>query len=144
MGPHWTARALGGLLIAALAGCGGGSGGGGTPTGGTPNPTPAPSPTPAATSGATFTISSAGVLTPREATIAVGQAITIVNQHNSAHEMQSDPHPLHTDCPPLNLVGVLLPGQSRTSGAFPTARTCGFHDHGDSENANLQGRVIIR
>ena len=77
-------------------------------------------------------------------TIAVGQTVTFVNQHTSAHEMQSDPHPLHTECPPINLVGVLTPGQSRTSGAFPTARTCGYHDHGDSENPSMQGRIIVR
>lgn len=132
------ARRLGGLLLAVLAGCGGGESAGGGPT------TPSASPTPAPNSGATITINSAGVATPSEVTISAGQGVTFVNQHNSNHEMQSDPHPLHTECPPLNAVGVLSPGQSRTSGAFPTARTCGFHDHGESTNTNLQGRIVIR
>jgi plastocyanin len=142
MARNQTARRWAGLLLAVLCGCGGGGGGAATPT--TPGAPEPPTTAPPASSGATFTISSAGVVTPQEVTIAPGQSVTFVNQHNSAHEMSSDPHPLHSDCPPISLVGVLLPGQSRSSGTFPTARTCGFHDHGDSTNPNLAGRVVIR
>jgi plastocyanin len=143
MDPRTVARCAGLLVLACLAACGGG--GSSNPNGNTPpGSTPPTTTLPPATSGATFTISSAGVVTPKEVTISVGQSVTVVNNHTSSHEIQSDPHPLHTDCPPTNLVGVLVPGQSRSSGAFPTARTCGFHDHGDSENANLQGRIVIR
>jgi hypothetical protein len=58
--------------------------------------------------------------------------------------MESDPHPVHTDCPPINAVGLLSPGQSRTTGAFPTARTCGFHDHLQPSNNNLNGKIVIK
>jgi hypothetical protein len=58
--------------------------------------------------------------------------------------MHSDPHPEHTDCPPLTQVGFLQPGQTKESGNFLTARTCGFHDHDLPLNESLLGRIIIR
>jgi hypothetical protein len=38
----------------------------------------------------------------------------------------------------------LTAGQSRTSGNFNTARTCGFHDHNLPDNANLKGSIVIQ
>ena len=35
-----------------------------------------------------------------------------VNNDSRSHEMFSDPHPEHTDCPEINQVGFLSPGQS--------------------------------
>ena len=58
--------------------------------------------------------------------------------------MFSDPHPEHTDCPELDSVGFLSPGQSRQTGNLNTVRTCGFHDHELPENRNLQGTIIIQ
>jgi plastocyanin len=122
-------------LAVALA-CGGGSYN--SPTGpstggGSPGP-----------SGATITIGSNGAVSPGEVTISVGQSVTFVNNDSRRHDMTSDPHPDHTDCPPMNAVGILQPGQTRLTNAFPTARTCGFHDHEDPENNNLKGRVVVR
>ena len=68
----------------------------------------------------------------------------MINNHNQPHDMQSDPHPDHTDCPPMASIGFLTTGQQRTSGNFNTARTCGFHDHDDENNTGLQGRIIIQ
>jgi plastocyanin len=93
---------------------------------------------------ATVTISATGAVSPNSVTIAVGGRVTFVNQHNQFHEMASDPHPDHTDCPPMNSVGPLGPGQSRQTGAFNTARTCGYHDHGDPDNGNLRGTIVIQ
>jgi hypothetical protein len=58
--------------------------------------------------------------------------------------MNSDPHPNHTDCPPLATVAVIDPGQSATTNAMTTSRTCGFHDHLDDTNANLRGSIVVR
>jgi hypothetical protein len=44
----------------------------------------------------------------------------------------------------MNEVGAVTPGQSRQTGPFPTARTCGYHDHGQPTNAALQGTIVIR
>jgi hypothetical protein len=52
-----------------------------------------------------------------------------VNNDNQSHEMFSDPHPEHTDCPEINSVGFLSPGQTSRTDNLNTVRTCGFHDH---------------
>ena len=58
--------------------------------------------------------------------------------------MSSNPHPDHTDCPEINQAGFLNQGQSRQTGNLNTARTCGFHDHNQDSNANLQGTITIQ
>jgi hypothetical protein len=58
--------------------------------------------------------------------------------------MSSDPHPAHTDCPAINSVGFLQPGESRATANLTTARTCGFHDHNRDTDTTLQGTIIIQ
>ena len=93
--------------------------------------------------GATITITSNGV-SPKTVTVASGSVVTFVNNDNRSHEMASDPHPAHGDCPPINAIGTLSAGQTRNTGNLTTMRTCGFHDHNDSTNAALQGTITIR
>jgi hypothetical protein len=92
---------------------------------------------------ATITITSAGVVDVSSVTIRQGGRVTFVNNHTRPHDMSSDPHPEHTDCPPLDQVGFLSAGQSRTSGNFNTVRTCGFHDHNEPSATGLMGRITI-
>jgi plastocyanin len=128
------------IALTAVA-CGGG--GSSTPT----TPTP-PSSTPPPAGGnpqtATITIGADGRVSPSTVTIAVGGRVTMINNHNVSHDMQSDPHPEHSDCPPMAQIGFLVAGQQRTSGNFNTARTCGFHDHDRETNTGLQGRIVIQ
>ena len=91
----------------------------------------------------TLTITSAGV-SPKTLAVGPGSQVTFVNNDVVAHEMHSDPHPDHTDCPELNQVGFLSPGQSRQTGNLNTIRTCGFHDHAQPLNTFLQGSIVIR
>jgi len=93
--------------------------------------------------GATVTITSAGV-SPKSVTINVGEVVTFVNNDSRLHEIDSDPHPAHTDCPPINAVGNLSAGQSRNTGNFTSSRSCGYHDHNDASNTALQGTITIR
>jgi plastocyanin len=81
---------------------------------------------------------------PTALTVARGAQVTFINNDNRAHEMNSDPHPEHTNCPELNQVGHLEPGQSRQSGNLTVARTCGFHDHLNDQNRSLQGTITIQ
>jgi hypothetical protein len=67
-----------------------------------------------------------------------------VNNDTRPHEMYSDPHPDHTDCPELNQVGHLEPGQSRQSGNLVIARVCGYHDHINPDITSLQGNITIQ
>jgi len=139
------------VVAAMAAACGGGSSPS-TPTTPTPPVTTTPpttptTPTPPTTGNpttATITIGADGRVTPSSVTIAQGGRVTFVNNHSRAHDMNSDPHPEHTDCPELGSVGFLSPGQSRTSGNLNTRRTCGFHDHNEPDTAALKGSIIIQ
>ncbi|MFN7915084.1 MAG: hypothetical protein U0Q55_07070 [Vicinamibacterales bacterium] len=114
---------------ALVAGCSGGNSGGGT------NPTPTPA--------TVITITSSGV-SPKSVTVARGSQVQFVNSDSRSHQMNSDPHPEHTDCPELNAVGFLSAGQSRTSGNLNTARTCRYHDHDLPNSTALQGSIVIQ
>ena len=80
-------------------------------------------------SGATITIGANGAVSPSQVQIATGQSVTWINNDSRSHDMSSDPHPAHTDCPQMNAVSNISPGQTKLTNAFPSARTCGFHDH---------------
>jgi plastocyanin len=125
------------LLIAlAAVSCGGSE----SPS--SPGPTPAPAPTPSP-SAATITITSTGA-SPRSVTVSAGGRVTFVNNDARPHDMSSNPHPEHTDCPALNQVGFLTVGQTKLTGNLTTVRTCGFHDHNEPSNASLQGTIVIQ
>lgn len=124
---------LAAVLLTAAA-CGG-SDSGGTPSSPTPTPTPG--------GGTTITITSSGV-SPRALTVAAGSRVTFVNNDSRPHEMASDPHPDHTDCPAINSVGFLQPGQSRQTGNLNTPRSCGYHDHDRDSDTSLQGSITIQ
>jgi hypothetical protein len=121
--------ACGGLTMT----CGGGGSG---PT--------SPSPTPGGTEpSATITITASGA-SPTRVTIPPGGRVLYINSDSAPHWMASDPHPTHEDCPELNTVGVLQPGERRTSGNLVTTRACGFHDHDNPGTRSLQGTVTIQ
>lgn len=132
---HGFAAAL--IVAATAVACGGGDGGStGTPT----SPTNPTNPSDVAT----ITIGADGRVSPSSVTIPRGGRVTMINNHNISHDMSSDPHPEHTQCPELNQWGFLQPGQQRTSGNLNTARTCGFHDHNRENDANLKGTITIQ
>jgi plastocyanin len=118
-----------------LAACGGGDS---TPM--SPTPTPTPTPTPG---GTTITITSSGV-SPQSLTVPPGTRVTFFNSDTRNHEMNSDPHPSHGDCPEIDQVAFLSPGQSKQTGNLNTIRTCGYHDHNQPSTTSLQGTIIIR
>jgi hypothetical protein len=76
--------------------------------------------------------------------VARGSQVTIQNQDPRNHNMASDPHPEHTDCPEFASIGFLSTGQSRSSGNLNTARRCGLHDHDDPNNNSLKATVTIQ
>jgi plastocyanin len=138
MNSHRFRSAAAAFVLVFVTACGGDSdgGGGGNPGGPSGGGQPGPS-------GATITIGSNGV-SPNSVTISVGQSVTFVNNSGSTHEMDSDPHPQHTDCPVINAVGTIGNGQTKLTNAFTTARTCGFHDHTRDTDNSLKGTITIR
>ena len=81
---------------------------------------------------------------PSTLTVSRGSQVTMINNDSRVHEMDSDPHPEHTQCPELNQIDFLNPGQSRSSGNLNTARTCGFHDHNSPDTNSLKGTIVIQ
>ena len=124
------------ILLCCLraASCGGG---GNAPT--TPSSPPNPH---------TFTLPASGV-SPKELIVSPGTQVLFVNNDSRRHDMTSDPHPDHLDCPELNAVGVLNQGASRPTLNLSTIRTCGFHDHDNppptTQAGNMwTGRIVVR
>jgi len=121
------------VALAAAAACGGSSS---NPSGPTGTCTPSSSPN-------TIVIQNNQVC-PSTLTVARGSQVTMINNDSRVHEMDSDPHPEHTQCPEINQIDFLNPGQSRSSGNLNTARTCGYHDHTNPQTTSLQGRITIQ
>ena len=96
------------------------------------------------TVGATIAIGTNSAVSPSTVTISVGQSVTFTNNDTRSHDMESDPHPAHTDCPSIGNVGLLQPGQSKTTFGFASAGSCGFHDHNNSDSAALKGLIVIQ
>jgi len=126
------------VIAGAAMGCGGSSSGG--PTGPTAPP-PAANTPPVATT--TITITAAGV-NPKRIVVAPGSRVTFVNNDTRPHEMHSDPHPNHGDCPAIDDVGFLAPGQSKQTGNLTVVRTCGYHDHALPDVVALQGEIVVQ
>ena len=92
----------------------------------------------------TLTVTDTGV-SPQQVQISVGQRVMIVNNGASIHELQSNVHETHGDCPPMNTPGLLNPGTSGLTDAFTLAGTCGFHDHQNPPpgNESFQGFTLV-
>jgi plastocyanin len=140
VGKKHLAGAVSAVVVAGalMVACGGGddsptapSGGGGTGGGGGSSNT------------TTITISN-NTVTPNDITVSPGTRVTFVNSDTRNHEMNSDPHPTHGDCPAIDQVGFIAPNQSKQTGNLNTVRVCSYHDHNDPSNANLIGRIRVQ
>jgi plastocyanin len=105
-----------------------------TPTSASPPPPPTQ---------ATITITATG-FAPTETTIAVGGHAIFMNADVRPHDLLGGPDHTRLDCPEVDRVGFIAPGQSRDTAPFASARTCEFHDHNNVGNPAFQGRIIVR
>jgi len=101
------------------------------------NPTPPPTVT------NVITITANGV-SPKAIAVSPGSQVTFTNNDTRTHDMQSDPHPEHNDCPELAQVGFLRVGESRQSGNLNSIRTCTYHDNSHEEDPRLRGSITIQ
>jgi plastocyanin len=92
---------------------------------------------------ATIMIGPSGV-SPMEIRIKVFDHVVFVNNDARPHSMMSDPYQTHDQCPAINYVGFLSPGERRASLSFTEPRVCGFHDHNNEFDTSLQGRIIVQ
>jgi hypothetical protein len=133
------------VLVLWALGCGGGGGGGnsggGNAGGGNPGG-PSGGVGGSGVVGATINLSSTGAdnSLPR---IAAGERLRVTNNDSRAHQIMSTPHLVHTDCPGLNAIGTLGPGQSGMSDPLTSARGCGFHDHLNPDDDKFRGQVLV-
>jgi plastocyanin len=123
------------LLTALAAGaCGGG--GGSSPS------TPSGGANPPSGGSLTVTISAAGV-SPRNLQVPLGGRVTFVNNDTRTHQIMSDPNPLHNDCPAINAIATIGPGETRQTNSLDVRRTCGYHDHMNPSETAMQGGLMI-
>jgi len=71
-------------------------------------------------------------------TIKAGQTIKVVNDSSEPLDFNSDPHPVHTDNPQLNL-GAIGSGDSKTA-TLTTKGHWGFHNH---LNSSQHGNITV-
>lgn len=131
---HLSRRAAATLVVLVLAACGGSGGGPGAPD--------PPAGAPPAQTGLTVTITAAGA-TPRELRVPAGSRVTFVNQDSRSHQMMSDPHPVHTDCPEINSVGMIERGETKATATFNGQKACGFHDNMRDGDSTLRGMILV-
>ena len=81
----------------------------------------------------------AGGFSPAEITIKAEDSVTWVNSDSNDHQVNSGPHPIHTGYQPLNTVGLIKTGESKSL-TFPTTGTYKYHDH---LNPQLTGEVTV-
>lgn len=87
---------------------------------------------------ATITYSNSG-FSPATTTVKSGDAVMIKNTSSRTMDLDSDPHPTHTDDPDLN-VGQVDPGQSKTF-IVTQKGSYGYHNH---LNPSETGNVVIQ
>ena len=119
--------------LGAFVACGGG--------GGTTTPTGTNSGVVAGSVGATVSLTATGA-TPLEVRIQPTQRVRFVNTDSRPHQVQTNPHNLHTDCPPNNVI-VLNPGQSVDTGVFNDVKTCGYHNHLLPDDQTFWGTIRV-
>lgn len=90
----------------------------------------------------TITIGATGVA-PTEIRIKAWSRVTFVNADVQPHTIVSDPVDIHTQCPPVNQVGALSPGESRSTGTLHLTGVCGFHDHANKSDGTMKGRIVV-
>jgi hypothetical protein len=146
VGKVWKVLVLGAAAVAVSCG--------GTAASPTPNP-PSPLPPggpPRALDSVTITISAQGFrldsaaaafFTLETLRVFQGSRLTFVNQNTVAHDIQSGPPHLHTDCPEIGGAGFLVPGQTKSTDPLNRLVSCTFHDHHYETDPRFSGRVVV-
>ena len=90
----------------------------------------------------TITITAEGV-SPKQVRINVGDRVRFTNNDSVNRQINSNPFPAHDDCPPINSVDLLTPGQSEETDMMSLAGTCGFHEHLTEGAPEFLGEILV-
>ena len=102
------------------------------------SPSPSANATPAVAAAATITYGSNG-FSPGSTTVKTGDSVTFANTSSSEVQVDSDPHPAHTNDTDLN-VGIIAPGGNKTVVLTKTG-SFGIHNHLDP---SVTAKVVIQ
>ena len=80
---------------------------------------------------------------PREISIGVGEFVSFMNHEAVPYTLAGGAGPSQNDCPEVNAVGLLGPGEIRFTAPFPAAKTCDYHVP-RGQAVLFSGRIIIR
>jgi hypothetical protein len=131
------------LIVAAasmLAACGSSS----APTAPMPPGVPLAQPAPEPPSIPPTVTVSAGGFSPRDVVVPVGARVTFMNADRFGREIQSGLDHNAGGCPEIDVLGFIVPGQSRETAVFEQAKTCRFHDHDSVGIEAFQGSIVVR
>lgn len=91
--------------------------------------------------GATITLGANGA-SPLDVRIERTQRVRIINNDTRPHQLQTNPHTVHTDCPSNNVI-ILTPGQSVDTATFNDVKACGYHDHLLPDDQKFWGQIRV-
>ena len=82
-------------------------------------------------------------VTPAEIIIPVGERVTFMNHDTVPHAVAGGSEPAKPDCPEIDAVGMLGPGELKSTAPFLAAKTCEYHNP-RVQSAAFKGRIVIR
>jgi plastocyanin len=82
-------------------------------------------------------------LNPREITIDVGDTVSFMNHESVPYAIAGGAAPSQSACPEINAVGVLGPGEIRSTTPFSVAKTCDYHVP-NGQTVLFSGRIVVR
>jgi plastocyanin len=80
---------------------------------------------------------------PREITIGVGETVSFMNHEGVPHTIAGGAGPSQSACPEINAVGLLSPGEIRSTAPFSTAKICDYHVP-SGQVVLFSGRIVVR
>jgi plastocyanin len=80
---------------------------------------------------------------PREIAIRVGETVSFMNHEGVPYTIAGGAGPSQSACPEINAVGLLAPGEIRSTAPFSTAKTCDYHIPSDRA-VLFSGRIVVR
>jgi plastocyanin len=79
-------------------------------------------------------------MSPDEVTVAVGDRVGFMNHDTVPRQVAGGPDAAKPECPEIDAVGRIIPGEIRSTAPLPTARTCEYH----VQSTAFKGRIVIR